>query len=302
MDILDGPFRGSEVLAAGLVSRRCLSRDYRAVHRDVYVARDLGMTPVLKAKAAWIWSGGAGIAAGLSAAALLGCRWIDVDHPAELLRRNGKPVSGILIHRDELDPDEIGEVDGIAVTTPARTAFDLGRRRGMDHAVIRVDALSNATGVRRSDVEALIQRHRGVRGTVQLRQVLELMDGGSESPQETRTRLLLVRTGLPAPTTQIPVFDDCGHPIARVDMGWDEWRVGVEFDGAQHWTDPVQRTRDINRLADLEACGWRIIRVNSELLRAAPTVVIDRVLTALKAAGCPVDWPVDARFQLDHVA
>jgi len=128
------------------------------------------------------------------------------------------------------------------------------------------------------------------------------MDGGAESPQETRTRLVLRRAGLPLHGTQILVLDDCDHPIARVDMGWEEWKVAVEFDGAQHWTDPVQRTRDINRIAELEALGWRVIRVSSELLRNAPNLVIDRVVAALRAAGWPAEWPLDARSPLARVS
>ena len=122
MAMLQVPFRGSTALNAGLVSRRSLARDYRAIHRDVYLPRDCNVTPTLKAQAAFIWSDGTATVAGLSAAALLGCRWVDVQYPAELVRRNGKPVTGIVIHRDELTPDEICHVGGIPVTTPARTA------------------------------------------------------------------------------------------------------------------------------------------------------------------------------------
>lgn len=302
MTLIDTPFRGSAALAAGLVSRRSLARDYRAVHRDVYLPRECDLTPTLKAKAAFIWSGRTTTLAGLSAAALLGCRWIDASHPAEIVRRNGKPVNGIVIHRNELHRAESCLIAGIPVTTPARTAFDLGRRPGVDKAVIRLDALSNATGLRRADLDGVLERHRGARGIAQLREVLELVDGGAESPQETRTRLVLIRAGLPRPTTQIRVFDECDHLVARVDMGWEQWKVGVEFDGAHHWTDPVQRARDINRLAELESCGWRIIRVSSELLRHAPGVVIDRVVAALIAAGCPVERPLEARFSLNRAS
>jgi hypothetical protein len=302
MPLLEAPFRGSAALAAGLVSRRSLARDYRAIHRDVYLPRDRDLTPALKARAAFVWSGGTATVAGLSAAALLGCRWIDVHHPAELVRRNGKRVTGIVIHRDELHDDEVCSAAGIPVTTPARTAFDLGRRPGVDKAVVRLDALCNATGLRRTDLDGLLERHRGARGITQLRDVLELMDPGAQSPQETRTRLVLIKAGLPTPATQITVFDECGHFVARVDMGWERWKVGVEFDGAHHWTDPTQRTRDINRLAELECCGWRIVRVSSDLLRHAPGVVIDRVLAALTSAGCPVEWPLVPRLRRNRVS
>jgi hypothetical protein len=115
--------------------------------------------------------------------------------------------------------------------------------------------------------------------------VLPLVDGGAESPQETRTRLLLVDAGLPPPRTQIPVTDACGFLLARIDMGWDDWLVGVEYDGVQHWTDPRQRTRDIDRLAELEDLGWTIVRVNSDMLRYRQGTVIARVIAALRAAG-----------------
>lgn len=81
------------------------------------------------------------------------------------------------------------------MTTPARTAFDLGRRARFETAIIRVDALANATNLKPDEVERLAADHRGARGIVQLRRVVELMDGGAESPQETRTRLLLIAAG-----------------------------------------------------------------------------------------------------------
>src|SRR6478752_2268219 len=64
------------------------------------------LTPITRAQAAGLWSGREAIAAGFSAAALYGTQWIDPQLPAELYRRNGKPVEGIVIHRDELSEDE----------------------------------------------------------------------------------------------------------------------------------------------------------------------------------------------------
>ncbi len=226
--------------------------------------------------------------AGLSAAALHRTAWIDDWLPAELNRRGRDKAHGIILHSDTLDDGETCVRDGIRVTTPARTAFDLGRRKGLTKAVIRLDALMHATEVKPADVELLTERHRGVRGLVQLRRVLLMTDGGAESPYETRTRLVLVGGGLPRPQTQIEVPNDWGAVMARIDMGWKEWNVGVEFDGAQHWTDPVQRTRDIDRLAELEARGWTIIRVSADMLRDRPHVVVARARGALLAVGCPL--------------
>jgi hypothetical protein len=118
--------------------------------------------------------------------------------------------------------------------------------------------------------------------------VLLLADAGAESPQETRTRLLLIAGGLPKPQSQIVVLHEWGAVLARIDMGWEEWRVGVEYDGAQHWTDSRVRANDIDRTAELERRGWRIIRVSAELLRKRPDIVLARVREALCGAGCPL--------------
>lgn len=295
------PFLGTEALARGCVTRRTLRSRYWPVYRNVYVPTGHELTAVSRGVAAWLWSGRQAPLAGLSAAALHGARWIDPELPAELYRQNGKPpLDGIVIHRDNLRDEEVCAMRGIAVTTPARTAFDLGRRKGLTGALIRVDALANATGLEVSDVGSLIQRHPGVRGLVQLRRILLLMDAGAESPQETRTRLLLVRSGLPKPETQIRILDRFNCPFARLDMGYRELKVAIEFDGAQHWTDPAQRTADIDRHAELAALGWQIVRVSSDLLRYRPDVVVVRVCTALREAGA--DWPVIARTLRNHVA
>jgi hypothetical protein len=288
------PFVGTEALADGHVTRRSLQSRYRPVYRNVYVPRDHEVTAVSRAVAAWLWSERASTLAGLSAAALHGTRWIDPELPAELYRPNGKPVGGILIHRDELCADEMCVRRGIAATTPARTAFDLGCRKDLLSALIRVDALSNATNLRPVEVDRLALRHPGMRGLVQLRRVLALMDGGAESPQETRTRILLVRSGLPKPETQIRVIDQFNYPFARLDMGYREFKVAIEFDGAQHWTDPAQRTSDIDRYAELGALGWRIVRVSSDLLRYRPDAILGRVCAALREAGA--EWPVVVRI------
>jgi REase_MTES_1575 len=286
MESLGWPFRGTEALAAGIVTPHRLRTDFEMVHRNVYIPRGQKLTPVTRAVAAWLWSQRSATVAGLSAAALHRTAWIDDWLPAELNRRSRDKTRGIILHSDTLDDDETCVREAIRLTTPARTAFDLGRRIGLTAAVIRLDALMHATDLKAADVELLAERHRGARGLVQLRQALHLVDGGAESPYETKTRLVLISSGLPRPQTQIEVRNDWGAFMARIDMGWEEWKVGVEFDGAQHWTDPAQRTRDIDRLAELAACGWTIIRVSADMLRHRPHVVLARTRSALLAAGC----------------
>ena len=98
---------------------------------------------------------------------------------------------------------------------------------------------------------------------------------------------MLIRGGLPRPQTQIVVRNMWGAVVARIDMGWEQWLVGVEYDGPQHWTDPRVRANDIERTAELERRGWRLVRVGADLLRNRPDVVVDRARGALLAAGYP---------------
>lgn len=281
-----GPFIGTEAVAQGRYSRRTLASRARPIYRNVYLPPGEELTPASRAVAAWLWSGRQATVAGVSAAALHGSRWIGVDEPAELTRTNAS-ANDIVVHRERLTDDEVCAISGIPVTTPARTAFDVGRRGPLPMALTRVDALARATGLTAADVTPLLAAHRGARGIVGLREVIDLMDGGAESPQETRTRLMLLRAGMRRPVTQIEVVDDHGHVFARIDMGWPDLKVGVEYDGEQHWTDPVQRSRDIDRYAALSDRRWTIIRVSAELLRNRPWVIVERVIDALRAAHCP---------------
>jgi len=259
---------------------------YSTVYPGVYGPAHLELTARERAHAAWLWSRRHAVIAGNSAATLLGAKWVSPAFDAELIHHSRRPPACITVHNETLLPGEVVEVDGMPVTSPARTAFDVGRWTSARlQAVQRLDALANATDFKIDEVEAVMARHRGARGLARLRAVLPLVDGGAESPQETRTRLVLIDTKLPTPQTQIRVCDEYGDFVARIDMGYRELLVGVEYDGPQHWTDPAQRQRDIDRHAALADLGWTIVRVSSELLRYRQGTFIARVVAAMQAAG-----------------
>ncbi|MGO9384553.1 MAG: endonuclease domain-containing protein [Mycobacterium sp.] len=274
----DIPFRGSHALKRRAVTRSELRTRYRAVFRDVYIAKDAELTAATKARAAWLST--RATLAGLSAAAVLGTKWLDGAAPAEIVRADRHGQRGMVVHSYELADDEVQTVGGMRVTTAARTAFDIGCGLPVAKAVPILDALLNATGIKPADVIALADRRPGARGIRRLRAALELADGGAESPQETRVRLLLVGAGLPKPETQIEFRD----LRIRVDMGWREGKVAVEYDGVQHWENRYQRSWDIERIALLEAAGWSVIRVSAEML-SRPNAIVERVKAKLAERG-----------------
>lgn len=286
MDELRWPFLGAEALAGTAIPERSMRLLYESVYPGVYVPNGVELTASQRAQAAWLWSRRRAVVAGNSAAALLGAKWVSPALDAELIHDNRHLTARIRVHTEILLPGEVAEVDGMRVTSPARTAFDIGRRtNSLLQAVQRIDALANATDVKCADVKALSAEHPGARGLVRLRTVLPLIDGGAESPQETRTRLALLDAGLPMPQTQLPVFDEYGDFVARIDMGYRDLRIGIEYDGVQHWTDRKQRDRDIDRYTALAELGWTIIRVSSDLLRYRQGTFVARVVAAMSAAG-----------------
>jgi hypothetical protein len=252
------PFIGSEALASGRLTRHQLRSRFAALYPDVYLRRDAEMTAAVRARAAC-----EGVVAGQSAAALHGAKWVDGRRPAELLWGNRRPPRGIRSWSDRFADNEIEVVNGMRVTTPARTALDIACHYAVDKAVAAIDALARATHLKMADVELLAERYAGRRGIRNARTAIDLVDPGAESPRETWLRLLLISAGFPRPQTQIPVYDEYGVLIAVIDMGWEDIKVGADYEGDHH-RSRRQFNKDIRRAEAVANQGWIDVRVTVE--------------------------------------
>ena len=275
---MEEPFLGSEAVASGALTRSQLCTRYARLFRDVYVNRDVQVTAALRAKAGWLWAKRQGVVAGVSAAALHGSKWVEDTTTVELIHGNRHRLPGLHTRGDRIEEDEITVVNGVPVTTPARTALDLGCWYPTMSGVAVIDSLARATEFKAADVELLAQRYPGRRGIARARLAITLFDAGAQSPKETWLRLVLVDAGLPRPQTQIPARDEFGRVIAYLDLGWEHLRVAVEYDGDQHRSDRSQYNWDIRRLEILHRLGWIVIRV---VAGDRPAGIVRRVKTAL---------------------
>lgn len=282
------PFLGSRAIADGSMTVHRLRHDFTRVYRDVYVPRGTTVTPEVRARAAWLFAGPDAVLTGWSAAVLHGARWVDAQAPAEVIRSgHWRAPTGLLVHDCRLDADETRTVDGMRVATPARAAFDLGRRLPRRDAIAALDDLCRNTCTTVEDIALVADRHPRTPGSRRLRGHLSFVDPGAESPPESHTRLTLVDAGLPRPETQI-AHVEAGWEFARSDLGWRKWRTAVEYDGAHHWTDRRQRAWDLERAARIERLGWAVVRVGAELLYDRPGELVRRVRAKLHAAGADV--------------
>lgn len=281
---MNRPFLGSAALETGLLTKRELHAGYRAVYRGVYLANEVALTPRLRAQAAWLFAGPAAVLCGLSAAAVYGTKWLDVDAPAEVVRTNRHAPAGLTVHSYALASEDVRVVDGMQVTSVARTAFDLGRLLPETEAVPVLDALLNAKSLDPADVWALADANRGIRGVARLRSALAQADGGSESPLQTQTRRLLRRTGVPGLQTQIPFYDEWGLVCTRAALGWPRWKVAVECD--EDADTPGYREWVHSHTAELESRGWSVIWVTKSTAegRGSPGIVVLRTQEKLWAA------------------
>lgn len=152
---------------------------------------------------------------------------VDVSRCRASGGRRGRRVH---VHCAPLASDEIGLVDGVAVTSVARTVIDIGRTVPFEQAVVVADAALAMELVTGEELAEAVLRVTGWRGAPAARRAAAFADAGAKSPGESRSRVAMVRAGLPAPTLQWEVFD-AGRSLGYADFGWPRLRTVGEFDG-----------------------------------------------------------------------
>jgi very-short-patch-repair endonuclease len=108
--------------------------------------------------------------------------------------------------------------------------------------------------------------------------VLELTEPKTESPMETRLRIVLILAGLPRPEAQVPICDDEGLLLGRPDLLYRAERIAIEFDGDNHRDRLVDDNRRQNRLI---GAGFRLLRFTASDVYKSPESVVAQVRHSL---------------------
>jgi len=161
----------------------------------------------------------------------------------------------------DLAPCDVMTLGGLRVTTPLRTALDLGCKLSPRRGLAAIDALMRACGVTRADLDRELPRYRRRRGVVRLRRLVSLADPRSESSGESWVRWDISAAGFPPPEPQCWV-DVAGVPTYRLDLAYPRHRVAIEYDGEEFHTADDHRERDKKRRKWLHDHGWIVIVVD----------------------------------------
>src|SRR6187397_284140 len=102
MTQLHWPFIGAEALVGHMIPERAMRKHYRPLYPGVYIPRGVDPSARVRGEAAWLWSKRRGVLAGLSAAAVLGSKWISGTLPAELIHDNRRPPPLLTVRADGL--------------------------------------------------------------------------------------------------------------------------------------------------------------------------------------------------------
>jgi hypothetical protein len=160
--------------------------------------------------------------------------------PTATRLRNALVASG----KRALLPSALVEIHGLHVTTPLRTALDLGRLQPTpDLKLGGMDAMLSTGTFCLDDLLLEIPRFKGERGVVSLRVWGPLADGGSQSLGESALRRHWHDAGLPRPTTQVVVMRPNGSYYV-IDIGLEDDRFGAEYDGEAFHSDVADVEHD----------------------------------------------------------
>lgn len=172
---------------------------------------------------------------------------------------------------------------GLRVTSASQTWLQVAHGLDRDALVVLGDALVRRTHPLTTvhEMRRLLDATYKMRGIALCREAIELVRPGTDSPMESRLRLMICAAGLPEPAVNHPAYDAGGRFLALPDLSYPRLKVAIEYDGDHHRTDRATWRRDVERRQRLEEDGWLIITATADDVIRHPDRVIHRVRRAL---------------------
>lgn len=285
-ELLLAPFTLAQAIAAGLTRNALQSPPWRRIFRGVWIHKDVPDSREVRLAAVRLVLPPRAVVWGFSAAWLHGLdvrRLDDLDlHVSFPKGRRIRRRPGLIVCQETLDKSDVVVIDGLQVTTPVRTTFDCLRLlRGWDRLVV-ADAMTHNGLVSLDELRRYFASKRRLRNLRIGEALVDDIEPKADSPMETRTRLCVVEGGNPRPQAQVHVFGRGGHFVGRADLGYEELKIAIEYDGAVHWK---QRLEDERRRDAMREAGWTVIVFGADDIFKTPQATAARVRRARQAAA-----------------
>lgn len=266
-------------------TRRQIDLDGVQIARGLYVSRSVAPGLVARCRA-WTRLLPADAAFGLeTAGALLGAP-VDAPSRVQVVLRP-RPVlpqrAGLDVHVRRLHDEDVTEIADLRITSGAQTFLDLAARLTSAELVAVGDALMRRGHLTKPQLDERLARAGRLRGVVRARACGPLLSPLSMSRPESLMRFWVVEAGLPLPRIQVPIMDRWGREVVHADLGYEEWKVALEYEGRQH-AEAKQFGQDVDRYSLMAADGWLTLRFAARHL-GGPAVVVDRTRRALLSRG-----------------
>ncbi|MCT2088016.1 hypothetical protein M3D92_01725 [Micrococcus terreus] len=204
---------------------------------------------------------------------------------------------GVVGHRAKLDPEDVVAVDGLRLTSPARTWLDLAPllKDPLDLVAAGDALLQRSDGPPRPEgvlgrnplstfrqIDAVLERRRSVKGIQAAREARPMLREGVDSAPESRMRMVVVSAGLPEPVVN-PVLVLGSGVRRQPDLALLEWKLALQYDGGGH-AEQAQVNRDIWRDDDFDRHDWRTVKAGRDLYTAyGEQAFLDRLRRAMRA-------------------
>jgi hypothetical protein len=189
-------------------------------------------------------------------------------------------IRGVVCHEAAVPVRYAVMIGGVPCAPPERCAIDLVRTLPRMHGIALLDGALRAEVCATADLTAELGHHAGLRGVVRARELVGIADGRAECAQESHLRLIVIDGGLPAPEPQVRVCDPVGWLRYRLDLGYPERKVGLEYDGRSHLTTSQLNT-DRARMNWLSGQGWAMRYFTAKDIYRSPAAVVATVRAAL---------------------
>jgi hypothetical protein len=223
------PFRGSEAVAAGQLTRAQLRGPrLTRLFRDVYVTSGTTVTHEVRCRGATLFLPADAVITGRSAAVVRGAPLADADDRVEIIAPLGRRIArrdGLDLRRNDIASGESMPWQAGRLATPLRMALDLALDRPVPVAVADLDVVLRRGLVDAAALTELVHS-RSDRGIRDARLAVSLVDPRAESRPESQVRVLLVLAGFD-PVPQYWIEDGDGR-IARSDLAFPDYKVAVE--------------------------------------------------------------------------